>query len=37
MSTPCAVQMYAEPITSLLEDLGGADLDVFYALVIVNR
>lgn len=36
MSTPCTVQMYAEPITSSLEDLDGADLDVFYALVIVN-
>lgn len=36
MSTPCSVQMYAEPITSLLEDLDGADLDVFYALVIIN-
>ena len=36
MSTPCSVQMYAEPITSSLEDLDGADLDVFYALVIIN-
>ena len=36
MSTPCSVQMYAEPITSSLEDLDEADLDVFYALVIVN-
>ena len=36
MSAPCSVQMYAEPITSSLEDLDGADLDIFYALVIVN-
>ena len=36
MSTPCSVQMYAEPITSSLEDLDGAELDIFYALVIVN-
>jgi hypothetical protein len=36
MSTPCSVQMYAAPITSSLEDLDGAELDVFYALVIVN-
>ncbi len=36
MSTPCSVQMYAEPITSSVEDLDGAELDVFYALVIVN-
>jgi hypothetical protein len=36
MSTPCSVQMYSEPITSSLEDLDAANLDVFYALVIVN-
>ena len=36
MSTPCSVQMYAKPITSSLEDLSGADLDVFYTLVIIN-
>jgi hypothetical protein len=36
MSTPCSVQMYAEPMESSLEDLVGADLDIFYALVIVN-
>lgn len=36
MSTPCSVKMFAEPITSSLEDLDGAVLDVFYALVIIN-
>lgn len=36
MSKSCSVQMYDEPITSLLEDLQGAELDIFYALIIVN-
>lgn len=36
MSTPCSVKMYPEPIAFSLEDLDGAELDVFYALVIVN-
>lgn len=36
MSTPCAIEMYAEAIKSSLEDVDGADLDVFYALVIIN-
>ncbi len=36
MSTPCSVEMYAEPIQSSFEDLDGAVLDVFYALVLVN-
>ena len=36
MSIPCSIQMYAEPITASLEDLDGADLDVFYALAIIN-
>ena len=36
MSAPCSIQMFAEPITSSLEDIDGAELDVFYALVIIN-
>ncbi len=36
MSTPCSIQMYAKPIESSLVEMVGADLDILYALVIVN-
>ena len=36
MSTPCSIEMYAEPLETSLSDLDGAVLDVFFAHLIVN-
>ena len=36
MSTPCSIEMYAEPLETSLRDLDGAVLDVFFAHFIVN-
>ncbi len=36
MSTPCSIEMYAEPLETSLSDLDGAVLDVFFAHMIVN-
>ena len=36
MSTPCSIEMYKEPLETLLSDLDGAVLDVFFAHLIVN-
>ena len=36
MSTPCSIELYAEPLKTALSDLDGAVLDVFFAHMIVN-
>ena len=36
MSTPCSIEMYAEPLETSLSDLDSAVLDVFFAHMIVN-
>ena len=36
MSTHCSIEMYTKPLETSLSDLDGADLDVFFAHMIVN-
>jgi hypothetical protein len=36
MSTPCSIEMYAEPLETSLSDLDGVVLDVFFAYMNVN-